>query len=166
MSRIFLCSDPHFHHESMIKHRGFNTVDEYHESYVKRWNSVVSKRDVVYILGDITMEKDKYEILGELTGIKHVILGNHDVRKRSHLESLMKYCNKVLTSKKLDYGEHKLILTHIPIHPIEFDYMIDFNIHGHLHDKEINDERYINICPEKIGYQPILLEELMSNKLK
>lgn len=166
MSRIFLCSDPHFYHESLIKHRGFNSVDEYHEMYIKNWNEKISKRDTVYILGDITMEKNQYDILGELNGVKHIILGNHDVKNRSHLEELMKYCNKILGSTKITYNDIGISLTHIPIHPIEFSYRIALNIHGHLHDVEIDDERYINICPEKIGYAPILLEDLLSNKLK
>lgn len=166
MSRIFLCSDPHFYHDKLIKHRGFDSVDEYHSMYIENWNNVVSKRDVVYMLGDITMEVDHYDILDKLNGIKHVILGNHDVKNRSHLESLMKHCNKILVCKKLEYEGIPVSLTHIPIHPIEFEFKLKYNIHGHLHDINIDDERYINICPEQIGYTPVLFDDIMKKVIK
>lgn len=161
MSRLFVCSDPHFYHLNMIKKRGFKDFLDYHKFYVEQWNSVVSKRDVTYILGDLTMEKPHYAILSRLNGIKHIILGNHDCKNKSHLMSLSKYVNKILSSKKLKIKDKNVVLTHIPIHPIEFDYRVDLNIHGHLHDLVINDERYINICPEQIDYKPVLIENLI-----
>ena len=48
---------------------------------VKNWNSVVSKNDTVYILGDFCWSKDDEEwirILDRLTGNKVLIKGNHD----------------------------------------------------------------------------------------
>lgn len=161
MSRLFVCSDPHFNHLSMIRKRGFEPID-YHRNYIREWNSVISKRDTVYILGDITMEIDNYTILSGLNGIKHVILGNHDCKNKSHLLSLSKYVNKILSSKKLTIKDKNVLLTHIPVHPIEFDYRVDLNIHGHLHDLVIDDERYINVCPEQIGYKPVLIENLLT----
>ena len=57
MSVIRYCSDPHFGHKNMAIRRGFKDEFEMNEHIVKCWNSVVSKKDVTYILGDITMEK-------------------------------------------------------------------------------------------------------------
>lgn len=163
MARLFVCSDPHFHHLNMIKNRGFETEEEYHDYFVKEWNSVVSKRDVVWILGDITMERNTYSILDRLNGIKKVVLGNHDIAKRSHTEELLKYVNTICSSHKMEIGGKKIVLTHIPIHPIEFDYRLDLNIHGHLHKIVIDDSRYINVCPEQIGYKPVEIEKLLED---
>ncbi len=57
MSVVRYYSDPHFHHRNMAIKRGFKDEDEMNEHIIQEWNKVVSKKDVTYILGDITMEK-------------------------------------------------------------------------------------------------------------
>ena len=74
MSVIRYYSDPNFHHRNMAIKRGFKDENEMNEHIVQEWNKIVSKKDVTYILGDITMEKNNYEILNRLNGIKKVIL--------------------------------------------------------------------------------------------
>jgi hypothetical protein len=70
MSRVFVASDPHFGHESMAIKRGFSGAEEHDELIIKNWNAVVSKRDTVYLLGDITMETSKhYHQLTRLNGL-------------------------------------------------------------------------------------------------
>lgn len=45
----------------------------------------------------------------------------------------------------------KLILSHEPV-----DIPWAFNIHGHIHDKKIkNDKRHTNVCSDVIGYKPL-----------
>ena len=151
--RIFLFSDPHFGHKNMAIKRGFETVEQHDEHIVERWNSVVGKRDVVYLLGDITMEKDSYEILDRLNGCKKVILGNHD--KPQHVQKLLKYVNSVCSMFQLK----GCMLTHCPIHPYEIN-RFKLNIHGHVHDKTIDDIRYFNVSAENIDYTPISIEEI------
>ena len=62
MGRILYISDTHFGHKNMALKRGFSSADEMDEYIVKMWNNKVLKKDTVYILGDITMEKANYEI--------------------------------------------------------------------------------------------------------
>ena len=158
----YLFSDPHFHHENMAKHRGFSSAEEMNELIVKNWNNTVSKRDCVYLLGDITMEKKQYEILSRLQGVINVVLGNHD--ERQHVREMLKYVNSV--SGMIDYKD-KVILTHCPIHPSQLEFRYSHNIHGHVHHKTIlkhhtlanylnePDPRYINVCAEMINYTPV-----------
>lgn len=148
MSKIYLFSDPHFGHEKMAKRRGFSSAEEQDELIVKNWNKVLTKRDVCYILGDITMEKANYEILNRLNGIKKVVLGNHD--KPQHVKKLLEYVNCVCGLYKLD----NYILSHAPIHESEMPRFLK-NIHGHVHENTIPDERYINVCAEAINYTPV-----------
>lgn len=93
MSRVYLISDPHFGHESMVKHRGFSCAEEQDNLIVENWNKIVNKRDTVWILGDITMEKADYEVLSKLNGTVNVVLGNHDLSH--HTREMMKHVNKV-----------------------------------------------------------------------
>jgi calcineurin-like phosphoesterase family protein len=57
MSIVRFIADLHLSHENMAKRRGFSTIEEHDEHIIEKWNSVVHKRDITYILGDITMEK-------------------------------------------------------------------------------------------------------------
>ena len=160
MSAYYI-SDLHFGHENMAIKRGFSCADEMNEYIIKSWNSVVNKKDTVYCLGDITMERSVfYPLLDKLKGYKKVILGNHD--KPQHVPSLLTYVNNVSSSKLIKNGEYgNILLSHIPIHPQEFEYRLDFNIHGHVHENTYPDKRYINVSAEVIDYRPRTLRELI-----
>ena len=151
MHKKFVISDLHLGHINMALHRGFTSVEEHDNYIISKWNSVVNKNDTVYILGDITMEKSRdYYKLALLKGIKKVILGNHD--SPQHVPELLKYVNSVCSS----YKEKNCILTHIPIHPFEMN-MYCKNIHGHVHENTVDDDRYVNVSCEVINYTPQLL---------
>ncbi len=94
MSIVRFIADLHLGHENMAKRRGFSTVEEHDEHVIVKWNSVVYKRDVTYILGDVTMEKSApYYLLDRLNGIKHIVLGNHD--RRQDVKKLLEYAESV-----------------------------------------------------------------------
>lgn len=155
MSDVFFISDTHFGHKNIIKfgHRPFTTVEEHNDELVHRWNSVVSKRDLVWHLGDVAFGLDNLKIMARLNGTKKLVLGNHDVYQPIEY---LKYFSKI-------YGaaEYKgFILTHIPVHEGQFN-RFSANIHGHLHQNNIlsenggKDKRYINVSCEQINLTPI-----------
>ena len=154
MSKIYMYSDPHFGHHNLAINRGFKDSDEMDEHIITNWNKVINKRDVVWILGDITMEKNNYGILDRLNGLKNVVLGNHD--RPQHIISLMEHVNKVCGAIRLK----ECILTHVPIHPAELR-GFKYNIHGHVHGNTIDHPRYINVSCDVLGYTPVLLEEII-----
>ena len=162
MSIVRYISDLHLSHNNMALRRGFVNFEEHDQYIVKNWNNVVNKRDVVYILGDVTFEKSTpYILLNQLNGIKKIILGNHD--QPQHVPELLKYVNNVSSSKLIKNGEYgNILLSHIPIHPQEFEYRLNYNIHGHVHTNTYPDKRYINVSAEVINYQPKTLEELLN----
>lgn len=70
----FYISDTHFGHSNIIRHcnRPFVNADEMDEVLIKNWNSVVTNRDTVYILGDFAFSKgikQPSEYLRELNGL-------------------------------------------------------------------------------------------------
>jgi len=174
MGNVRFISDLHLGHRNMAHTRGFETADEMNEYIVKQWNSVVNKKDVTYLLGDVTMErKDGYEILNELNGRKYVVLGNHD--RRQDVPALLEYVDCV--AGMIDYKKYAL-LTHAPVHPDELRYRFKVNIHGHVHENTIMttewcrhretdiivpDPRYKNVSAEVIDYTPKTLLELCPN---
>ena len=51
----YFIADTHFNHENIIKYcnRPFQNSKEMNEYIVNKWNSVVTKNDIVYHLGDV-----------------------------------------------------------------------------------------------------------------
>ena len=162
-------ADLHLSHKNLATHRGFQDEFYQDEHIIKEWNKVVTgKKDITYILGDLTMEKrTNYHLLDRLNGRKVVILGNHDAK--NHVPSLLEHVDSVCGSLKVRYDGFTIMLTHIPVHPMEFDYRLHYNIHGHIHDLEVSlsdgaaDDRYIKVCAESIDYKPKTLEQLLNN---
>jgi calcineurin-like phosphoesterase family protein len=168
MVQVRFIADLHFGHVNMAKKRGFATVEEHDEHIIAKWNSVVHKRDITYILGDVTMEKAEYDVLNRLNGRKYVVLGNHD--KLGHTRKLLEYVDSVTGMMKYK----GVILTHCPIHSMELEYRFKHNIHGHIHEKLVMkkvtlmgftvfkrvDRRYHGVSCEQVDYTPKTLEQL------
>src|SRR5699024_5038964 len=114
--------------------RGFDSIEEHDEYIINKWNNKVNKKDSVWILGDLTMEKRNCECLNKIKVVKFIV-GAHT--------------------------ERKIIYTHIPVHPQELECRYRYNIHAHTHENTIPDERYICVSCEQVNYEPRSLEELM-----
>lgn len=160
-AKIFFISDLHFDHENMALKRNFKSAEEMNNYIIKEWNSVVKKKDTVYILGDITMEKSSsYYLLDQLSGFKKVVLGNHD--RPSNVKQLLNHVNSVCGMYKLGTKYGNIFLSHCPIHPSELEFRVKYNIHGHVHENTLEDKRYINVSCENINYTPKTIDELLS----
>lgn len=109
------------------------------------------------------MEKTKwYFYLNQLKGRKRVVLGNHDFR--NHVPEILKYVDCVSGCEKFNYNGENYFLTHIPIHPTELNYRVKYNIHAHLHENIIQNNRYIGVSCEQTNYIPLTLEQLLNKR--
>ena len=152
---VFLISDTHFGHANIIKYanRPFDSVEEMNEAMVENWNSVVKQGDKVYHLGDVTMNSKSLDILSRLNGRKVLIKGNHDTQK---LKFYTPHFYDIRGSHELD----NFILTHIPVALQQSERYPDGNIHGHLHEKNMDNKWYINVSVEQINYTPIAFDDI------
>lgn len=165
MSEKWFISDTHFFHTNILKFkdlegnrlRNFNSLDEMHNLIVNNWNSVISERDYVYHLGDVTFQYHKpfQELMYSLKGKKRLIVGNHDKLKQ---EGLFKHFAKVDLWK--GFKEHNFTCSHMPLKEGHFRDG-EFNIHGHLHKRCIDNPFYKNVCVEVTNYKPIHLDEIL-----
>lgn len=173
MSTVRFIGCLHLSHEWMAKHRGFND-SFYHDEYlIDMWNRNVNKRDLTYILGDVTMEKAfPYIQLDRLNGRKIVVLGNHD--RHQDIPELLKYVESV--AGMVDYKG--CALTHAPIHPSEVHFY-RANIHAHIHENVLEEcitmssykdadstpmatlHKYKCVDAKLIDFKPKSLEELL-----
>jgi calcineurin-like phosphoesterase family protein len=153
---VYLISDLHMGHQKLISNlRGFSSVEEHDNLIIENWNKTVSKRDIVWILGDLTMETSNYDFLKKLNGDISIVLGNHDLPQ--HTKELLKYTNRIGGMVRLrKYG---VILSHCPIHESEIE-RFNLNIHGHVHANSLPDKRYFNVSCEAINYTPISISNI------
>jgi calcineurin-like phosphoesterase family protein len=165
MANKYYIADLHIGHKNMASKRGFTDAEAMFNYIKEKWNKKVKKQDMVYILGDVTMERRRdIKRLAELNGNKIVILGNHDRPEDS--KELLKYALKLAGMIKYK----NMFMTHCPVHEREFEYRIKYNIHGHIHEDFVmkkflgipyaKDKRYICVSCEHVDYTPKSLEEL------
>lgn len=155
MSKIYVISDLHLGQATICKlRRQFSTMEEHDNYVIDSWNSVVKKRDLVYVLGDAAFCKGGLEKVARLKGMKILIMGNHD---KLRTEEYLKYFQNVYGALR----KHKMWFTHIPIHESELWSMA--NVHGHLHKKLIDNPLYYNVCCEHLDYKPKLLTEIIED---
>ena len=157
---VYVISDTHFGHNNIIKFReGFATWEE-HDQYIKESIlSVVGKRDSLYILGDVCVDRKGWHNVVDISqNVEHlhIVLGNHDMERKQapSLQDYVDICRGV-------YGLRKykgMWLSHAPVHADELRGSI--NVHGHVHANSVPDERYFNACCEAVGYKPANLKDI------
>lgn len=156
MSQVYFISDLHFEHDCLIRNLRNMDPREHDQLIIDNWNNIITKKDTVYLLGDITFEKPEIIIkyLSKLKGQIRIIGGNHDTRE----------CCNIITQLKIPIlgcmAYKGYIVSHLPIHPSELQYSWRGNIHGHTHGNCINDPRYYNVSCEMINYTPKLFTEI------
>lgn len=151
----FAIGDTHFGHKNILKyepeHRPFSTIEEHDEELIKRWNSVVCPKDVVWHLGDVLFGEHSFELLGRLYGNKKLVLGNHD---NYPIEKYLKYFTKVVGVGTFN----GYVLTHMPLLPST---RYKGNIHGHLHSNVLDSDFHYNVSAEQINLTPIPMHVLL-----
>lgn len=159
MANVFFIGDLHLGHKNIMKfgQRNFDTIEHHDEAMIDLWNSKVkSKRDLVWVLGDVAMSTEAMKILEKAQGHKRLIMGNHD---REPISEYLKYFEDIRAFEKR-YG---FVMSHVPIHPNEMVYRSwNYNVHGHIHDpkKNLNVDTYFNVNVDSIGLIPLELDEL------
>ena len=167
MAKVFFTSDLHFGHKNLCEGLRGMTAEESDALIISNWNKVVSKRDIVYVLGDITMEKHKNikDYISKLNGHIRIVGGNHDnVRCCHEYRELGITVMGVLIYKNY-------ICTHIPIHESQL-YGFAGNIHGHIHRQgeidglghytpaTLDPTKYYNVNTEFHSFTPIEFEQI------
>lgn len=137
-------ADCHFWHQKLndcMDHRGFANVEEMNDHMVKQWNSVVSKRDEVVILGDFSWGdwEQTESILDRLNGRLFLIRGNHDrfLKDKNFDPSRFEW---IRDYAELNDNRKKIILSHYPIACYNGQYRRGedgiprtWMLHGHIH---------------------------------
>jgi len=154
----YFSSDFHLGHKVIVpKYRNFSSQEE-HDNLILDNISKLNKRDILFILGDFIFKSDKYDYyinqLSKMSCRIKLIMGNHDNLKLYKETRLPK-----LEIQLPLFSYKNFWISHCPIHPQEIRNKLG-NIHGHLHNSELNDKRYFDVGLGKNNFKFVTFDEI------
>lgn len=126
MGTTWYTSDLHIGHHNILRYsqRPFNSIEEHDQALIDNWNDCVGKDDLVWVLGDMTINggmKKGLDALKQLKGRKRLVTGNHDrcwVGKMDAPRYIPMYLAagwEIVTPwARAKLGTHKVNLSHFP----------------------------------------------------
>lgn len=175
MPNVYFTSDLHLGHRRILElypWRPFaleRDIEAHDNRLIEMWNSIVSRHDIVYVLGDLSLRpvSETRQILERLNGHKFLCPGNHD----SSLKGLSNYFEKVgqimvAKFKKEVYpflqSDMKFVLCHYPLAEWEGMHHGVFHLHGHCHGQcETQNPRRIDVGIDSTKSILTSLEDIM-----
>lgn len=152
MAEVYFAGDGHLFHDNICKFRPeYGSVD-HHNAWIMRGLEHITKRDKTFFMGDWIFKREALDLISQVPGQKHLIMGNHD--DYTLMEEMLKVFDHI--SGDIKYKE--FWLSHIPIHPDEMRGKL--NIYAHTHNHTIKDWRYFCTSMEQIDYRAVSLQEI------
>lgn len=134
---------------------------------IERWNEVVADEDIVFHLGDIALGKREQfeETVTKLPGRIFMIRGNHD-RKGAAGASWYRSLGIEIVEEpfRLNYDGWTVSFAHRPDHAAVL-YPKHLQVHGHIHSREKENRRQINVCVERTDFRPVRVTELLDARI-
>lgn len=161
---VYFAADLHLGHKNIHKYRPeYETPELHDQAILDMLNDSVTKRGIYYLLGDVAFTQEAISSLSKVNayGNIRIILGNHDIERGVKVEDWVNAGFKDIYSLK-KYKE--FWLSHAPLHPDELRGKI--NIHGHTHNKSMQDSRYVCVSLEQTNYKLLSLWEIRNNITK
>ena len=191
-ARCWFTSDPHFSHSNIMVfcNRPWTNIQDMNEGLIENWNDVVGDNDIVFVLGDVSWNKDPHDmkrIIERLNGSHIFILpGNHDTKeqftkigKRAELisDTALVFISGIDEDKPT--REHEFMISHFPLATWPHFRRGVINLHGHIHSgprshNEIDQPGFDLILKKNLtydvgvdnnDYKPIEIRDIL-NKLK
>ena len=142
-------------------------VNKHDETLIENWNSVVTKKDQVWVIGDFAFvnEKKNYKYYSSrLNGKINFIRGNHDKTLSMLDRSLF---NDVYfeapTNKGFIINGEKYVLSHYPLMSWNARYHGRYHFFGHVHTSPTNPvycmPNSYDVGVDNNMFKPIILEE-------
>ena len=176
--RTFFTSDLqlHFYHKRICEFTDRPWVQEDNEAnLIELWNNQVDSGDRVWHLGDFFFLNNNrrgidkaLEILEQLNGQIHCILGNHDSSK--FFKTLLEESNKIVSVDRLvemylgsGKGRRKLVMCHYPMFTFNQSHRGAIMLHGHEHGRIQAPGKVIDVgldgSRERLGWWKFWTEE-------
>ena len=142
----YFTADLHLNHGNIIKqcNREFDNVEDMNEAIVVNCNKVVSPKDRLFIVGDVSLGKvkkstmlDTLSLVGRLNGRKFLIRGNHDYKVTKVLSPYFEKVRDIMDIKVVDtdskHGYNRVIMMHYALRTWPGQFYGSWSIYGHSH---------------------------------
>jgi len=158
---IWFTADLHLGHTNIIKHcdRPYYSIKDMDDSIIQNWNSVVSRKDTVYIVGDFIWKASlKGYYLHQLNGKKILIKGNHDRLGTNFYKTGL---TDVKDYKVVKFNGFRFVLFHYPIENWDGKAHGYIHLHGHSHGKTKIVNNRIDVGVDCNGYTPVHVDDIL-----
>jgi calcineurin-like phosphoesterase family protein len=167
---VWFTADTHLQHVNISDYvrRPYASTSDMDADIIRRWNAVVSPRDLVYHLGDFAMglPANWAALRRQLNGYIVLVLGNHD-RSRSHMLGVG--FDDVVRNAVVQVDGVRVWLNHYPVRP---DGMrgprrpsatsaYDIAVCGHVHDAWLVANGVVNVGVDVWDFAPTSLPAIM-----
>ena len=139
----YYIADLHLFHKNVTKEgadfdgRPYENIDQMHEDILNRWNEKITNGDTVYILGDMSMRRNKADLpalVSQLKGRKILVMGNHDdVSDYRYQKVYEEICDYKEIRDQLDGRTEHVVLCHYPILMWKNQHHGTIHLYGHVH---------------------------------
>ncbi len=165
-------ADLHFGHFSIIKNcnRPFASTAEMDAEIVRRWNAVVAKNDITYILGDYGRPgKDDVHafrrLFHSLNGSKVLVLGNHDLRNDGSVEpeiARLSWAQAPSHLLEIKDSGRRVILSHYALRVWPASHHGSVHFYGHSHGRlaGLGLSRDVGVDMADVAFTPRTFAEL------
>jgi calcineurin-like phosphoesterase family protein len=147
---VFYMADPHFGHEKLVNKIMGMDAQEWSGKLIEDINSVVGRKDRLYILGDVGVRPEFYRPQITCKDVR-LIMGNHDHDLNKKCLQVFKYVHE---NRLIKLGEGYVWLSHYPHAYWPKSHKGSFHLYGHIHgryeeilDRALPGRRAMDVSP-------------------
>lgn len=188
--KIWFTADTHQGHANIIRYdnvalgsklgylpRPYKNTDEMDADMIEKWNSVVSEGDIVYHLGDLSLDKNIHRArdwVKQLNGKIYIVLGNHKsvdkvLVKDGLIEQITPEYELKVPDDDAPDGKQLIVLAHYAHRVWNHSHHGAWHLYGHSHGSlaDLPDSLSLDAGIMLYGMKPISYEtvkEIMAKK--
>ena len=167
----FWTADWHLHHNGIIKYcnRPFKNVQDMHKGLIANHNELVTTKDEVWHLGDLTMlgpssAAKVAKLIAQFHGQLNLVVGNHDKWRIQTYENHGFWT--IHSAMWFDYEGIRFYMMHDPVkYTVIENEPKSVMLCGHIHrlfKHLLPHKRVINVGVDVWDYKPVSFEEILA----
>lgn len=160
-AKTWFVADTHFGHGKMVEPRGYKTVEDMDRGLVANWNNVVAPGDEIFHLGDFAYKsfpERTRAIFAALNGIKHLVMGNHDVDNEVVLG--LPWASPPAHRRFLRIGQQKIVLDHYAGRTWAGSFRGAIQLFGHSHGRMPANSQSCDVGLDAWAGEPVGLDDI------
>lgn len=168
--QTFFTSDTHFDDRYAIEyfHRPFTSVDEMNEVIVEKWNRLVRDEDIVYHLGDFTLDDIQHfnKWISRLNGSIKILPGSHDqlwlkdFTASEKVQVIAPLVSLEFTELQAGKGRQIIVLCHYAMQVWDRSNQGSWHLFGHSHGMLNGIGLSFDVGVDCTGFAPLSLDRI------